>query len=280
MLSADAAYICAPIATSTTMTNSANSAVSSRNVKSPQFASRLRQQDLLYAPTHWNGRWHVLTNADGAVDFKVMSCEVGATGRAHWRDLLPHEEGRYIVGLSATRDYLVRAERVNALPRIVVRRRDGEEHAIAQEEEAFNLELVGGYEYETANQRFVYESPTTPMQWFDYDMAARTRTLRKTQEIPSGHDPADYEARRLFATASDGKRVPITVLMKAGTPLDGSAPLFLYGYGSYGISMDADFSIRRFSLVDRGWIYAIAHVRGGSDMGVGWLVDGRGVHKR
>jgi oligopeptidase B len=239
-----------------------------------------REPDLLYTPTHWDGRWHVLTNADGAIDFKVMTCEPGATARSEWREFLAHQPGRYVLGLGATKDWLVRMERANALPRIVVRRRDGEEHAIALEEEAFNLELVGGYEYETANQRYIYESPTTPMQWFDYDMTARTQVLRKTQEIPSGHNPADYEARRFFATASDGKHVPITVLMRRGAPLDGSAPLFLYGYGAYGISLDADFSIRRLSLVDRGWIYAIAHVRGGSEMGFGWFQDGRRFAKR
>lgn len=239
-----------------------------------------REAELLYSPTHWNGRWYVLTNADGAVDFKVMACAPGRTGRAQWTDFIPHQEGRYIIGLGATQDYLVRMERSNALPRIVVRHRTGQEHTVALEEEAYNLELVGGYEYNTTNQRFIYESPTTPMQWFDYDMATRQRTLRKTQEIPSGHDPADYEARRFFATASDGKRVPITVLMKRGQALDGSAPLYLYGYGSYGISMDADFSIRRFSMVDRGWVYAIAHVRGGTEMGYGWFLDGRRFAKR
>ena len=239
-----------------------------------------REAELLYTPTHWNGRWYVLTNADNAVDFKVMTCEPGRTARAHWREFLPHQEGRYILGLGATKDYLVRAERSNALPRIVVRHRSGEEHAIAVEEEAYNLELAGGYEFDTTTMRYVYDSPTTPLQWFDYDMATRQRVLRKTQEIPSGHNPQDYVSQRFFATASDGKRVPITVLMKRGTPVDRSAPLFLYGYGSYGISMDADFSIRRFSLVDRGWIYAIAHVRGGSEMGFGWFQDGRRFKKR
>jgi oligopeptidase B len=239
-----------------------------------------REPELLYAPTHWNGRWYILTNGDGAVDFKIMTCAEEVTSRAQWREFLPHEPGRYILGLEATKDYLVRAERVNALPRIIVRHRSGEEHAIAMEEEAFNLELAGGYEFDTSIMRYIYDSPATPMQWFDYDMATRTRTLRKTQEIPSGHDPAAYETRRFFATASDGKRVPVTVLMKRGQALDGSAPLYLYGYGSYGISMDADFSIRRFSLVDRGWIYAIAHVRGGSEMGFGWFQDGRRFNKR
>src|SRR5262249_23594726 len=154
-------------------------------------------------------------------------------GRASWREFISHEAGRYILELGATRDYLIRAERVEALPRIVVRHTSGDEHTIAMAEEAYAIEPIGGYEYDTAIQRYSYNSPTTPMQWFDYDMAGRTRTLRKTQEIPSGHDPAKYEARRLFATAPDGARVPITVLMLRGARTDGAAPLFLYGYGSY-----------------------------------------------
>jgi oligopeptidase B len=239
-----------------------------------------REPNLLYSVTHWQGRWRILTNADGATDFKVMTCGESETGRARWRDFIAHERGRYILELGATRDYLVRAERTEALPRIVVRHKDGEEHAIAMDEEAYAIEPVGGFEYDTTIQRYAYNSPTTPMQWFDYDMAARTRALRKTQEIPSGHDPAKYEARRFFAAAPDGARVPITVLMLRGAKLDGSAPLFLYGYGSYAISLDADFSIRRLSLVDRGWIYAVAHVRGGADMGYGWFEDGRLFKKR
>jgi oligopeptidase B len=240
-----------------------------------------REESLLYDVTHWDGRWFIRTNADEAVDFKVMTCAEDATGRTHWRDYLPHEPERFILGLGAYENHLVRIERSNALPRIVIRERtSGAEHDIAFEEEAYDLELESGFEYATAAMRFVYNSPTTPRQWFDYDMAARTRTLRKTQEIPSGHDPARYETRRLHATASDGSQVPITVLMKRGAPLDRSAPLLLYGYGAYGISMDADFSIRRLSLVDRGWIWAIAHVRGGSEKGWGWFLDGRKDKKK
>ena len=239
-----------------------------------------REDELLYTPTHWNGRWYILTNADNAVDFKVMTAEPGRTGRAQWREFLPHQAGRYILGLGASKDYLVRVERSHALPQILIRHRNGDEHAIAMTESAYNLELAGGYEFDTTTVRYVYESPTTPMQWYDYDMAARTQVLRKTQEIPSGHNPDDYVTGRFFATASDGQRVPITILMRRGTPLNGTAPLYLYGYGSYGISTDADFSIRRFSLVDRGWIYAIAHVRGGSEMGFGWFQDGRRFAKR
>ncbi len=238
-----------------------------------------REPTLRYDLTHWQGQWWIRTNADGAVDFKIQTCAEGpigqATARARWRDALPYQEGRFIAGLGAAKDWLVRLERVNALPRIVVRHRSGEEHVIALDEEAYDLDFGEGYEFDTNILRFIYNSPTTPRQWFDYDMAARTRTLRKTQEIPSGHDPAAYVTRRLFARAPDGAEVPITVLMKRGTPLDGSAPLLLYGYGSYGIAMDASFSIRSLSLVDRGWIWATAHVRGGSEKGWSWFLAGR-----
>ncbi|GAM98722.1 protease II [alpha proteobacterium U9-1i] len=239
-----------------------------------------RAAGVIYTPTHWNDRWHVLTNADGAIDFKVMTCAEGATGKANWREFIAHEPGRYIMMLTAYENHLVRHERVNALPRIAVRDRAGGEHEVAFDEAAYWVEPVFGFEYATATTRFYYESPTTPVQWFDYDMATRTRILRKTQEVPSGHDPSHYQVRRFFAPATDGKQVPVTVLMKRDTPLDGSAPLLLYGYGAYGWATEADFSIRRLSLVDRGWIYAIAHVRGGTEMGYGWFLDGRKRAKR
>ncbi|MFT3998422.1 MAG: prolyl oligopeptidase family serine peptidase, partial [Asticcacaulis sp.] len=122
-------------------------------------------------------------------------------------------------------------------------------------------------------------SPTTPAQTYDYDMASGQRVLRKTQVVPSGHNPADYVARRLYARAPDGVEVPVTVLMKKDTPLDGSAPLLLYGYGSYGISMEPTFSVSTLSLVNRGWIYATAHIRGGTEKGYGWFLDGRKFKK-
>lgn len=230
---------------------------------------------VIYDLTHWDDRWLIRTNADGAIDFKVMACPLGQTGREHWRDVVPHEAGRYIVSLGAARDYLVRLERMDALPRIVIRDKAGREHAIAQDEEAYSLGLDAGAEYDSTILRYVYNSPTTPKQWFDYDMAARTRTLRKTQEIPSGHNPADYICRRFSATAPDGAQAPVTLLMRRDAQQDGAAPVLLYGYGAYGMSMHADFSERRFALVDRGWIWAIAHVRGGSERGYGWFLDGR-----
>jgi oligopeptidase B len=234
-----------------------------------------RQIGVKYEIDHWTDRWVIRTNADGAVDFKLSTSTAAIPAKATWSDWIAHQPGRYITGFAAFAGHLVRAERVNALDRLVVTTRNGDEHEIAFDEEAYALHIEGGYEYDTTTTRFVYQSPTTPRQTFDYEMATRQRTLRKTQEIPSGHDPARYVARRLYAKAVDGEDVPITVLMLKDTPLDGSAPLLLYGYGAYGIPLDPGFSIRNLSLVDRGWIWANAHVRGGSDKGWGWFLDGR-----
>ena len=234
-----------------------------------------REAGVKYDLDHWTDRWVIRTNADDAVDFKLATSIAPIPVRSSWTDWVAHEPGRYLAGFAAYAGHLVRAERVNACDRLVVMSRGGGEHAIAFDEEAYALSLAGGLEYDTVLTRFIYESPTTPKQWFDYDMAGRGRTLRKAQEIPSGHDPARYLARRLQATAPDGAQVPITVLMLRDTPLDGSARLMLYGYGAYGMAMEPHFSIRSLSLVDRGWIWAIAHVRGGSDKGWGWFLDGR-----
>jgi len=241
----------------------------------PAVVAEPRRQGVKYSVDHWTDRWVIRTNDDGAVDFKLCVSEAAVPAKATWRDWIAHQPGRYITGFAAYAGHLVRAERVNALDRLVVTARDGREYEIAFDEEAYALNLEGGYEYATTLTRFVYQSPTTPRQTYDYDLETRERTLRKTQEVPSGHDPARYVARRLYAPARDGQQVPITVLMLKDTPLDGSAPLLLYGYGSYGHAMEPSFSIRNLSLVDRGWIWATAHIRGGSDKGWGWFLDGR-----
>ncbi len=239
-----------------------------------------RRKGVMYDVEHWDGRFVIRTNDDGAVDWKIVTAEEAHPGKSGWKEWIAHKPGRLIVGMTAFKDHFVRLEKADALNRIVVTARDGlKEHQIAFDEEAYALGLEGGYEYDTAVTRFVYQSPTTPRQWFDYDMAKRTRTLRKTQEVPSGHDPSKYVTRRLDATAADGQKVPIFVLMKKDTPLDGSAPLLLYGYGSYGIAQEPSFSIRNLSLVDRGWIWATACVRGGSEKGWGWFLDGRKFKK-
>jgi len=249
----------------------------------PTAAPRLvepRQTGVRYDMDHWDGRFIVRTNADDAVDFKLVSAPEDAPGRANWRDWIPHEPGRLIVGTAAYADHFARLERADVNNRIVITSREtGREHVIAVDEEAFVLRLQGGTEYDGTALRYTYESPTTPRQWFDFDMRTHAATLRKTQEVPSGHDPARYVTRRLHARAADGAEVPVTVLMRRDTPADGSAPLLLYGYGSYGMAMEPSFSVRNLSLVDRGWIWAIAHVRGGSEKGWGWFLDGRGPRK-
>ena len=239
-----------------------------------------RQVGVRYDVEHWNDRFVIRTNADGAVDFKLVTAPEDKPGKAGWQDWVAFKPGSLILGTTAFRDHFVRLEKVDALNRIVITARDGGEHAIAFDEEVYALGLDGGYEYDTTTLRFTYTSMTTPRQWFDYDMATRKRTLRKTQEIPSGHDPAKYETRRLNAKAADGAEVPIFVLMKKGTKLDGSAPLLLYGYGSYGISQEPNFSIRNLSLVDRGWIWATACPRGGAEKGWGWFLDGKKFKKK
>lgn len=240
-----------------------------------------RRVGVLYDLTHWGDRFVVRTNADGATDFKLMWAPEDDPSAANWREWIPHRPGVFVMDVTATAGHLVRLERVDANNRIVVTRKaDLDEHAIAFDEAAYVLGLEGGYEFDTTVMRFTYTSPSTPRQTWDYDMATRERTLRKTQEIPSGHDPADYVVRRLFATAEDGEQAPITVLARRDTPIDGTAPLLVYGYGSYGSSTEPAFSIRNLSLVDRGWVWAMAHVRGGSEKGWGWFQDGRKDRKK
>ena len=222
----------------------------------------------------------ILTNADGAKDFKVMEAPVNALGKENWREIVPHDPGVLILSLMAFTDFLVRLERAEGLPRIIVRdRKSGEEHAIAFDEEAFSLGLGGSFEYDTDVIRFTYSSMTTPSQLYDYNMRTRERTLLKTQEVPSGHDAANYVTRRVMAKAHDGESVPVSLLYRKDTALDGSAPCLLYGYGAYGMSIPASFNTNCLSLVDRGFVYAIAHIRGGKDLGYRWYDDGKMAQK-
>ena len=241
----------------------------------PRLAAA-RARGIEYSVAERGGLLHILTNADGATDFKIVTAPADAPGREAWRDWLPHEAGVYVRAQLLFAGHHVRLERVGGLPRLVVTDLEtGEAHTVAFEEEAYDLSLLPGYEFETETLRFVYSSMTTPQQTFDYDMRTRARTLRKTQEVPSGHDAADYVTRRLTATSHDGAEVPVSLLHRRETPLDGTAPLLLYGYGAYGHAIPAAFSTNRLSLVDRGFVYAIAHIRGGSDCGYGWYLDGK-----
>ena len=234
-----------------------------------------REAGVEYELSQQGDEFVILTNVDGAEDFKVMRAPVATPQREHWRDDVAHQSGRLILGVQTFAEYTVRLERVDGLPRIAIEDRQGNAHEIALDEEAYSLGLSGGWEYDTTLVRYSYSSPTTPLQVYDYDMATRSRTLLKEQEVPSGHDASQYRCARLHAPAADGQTVPVTVLWHVDTPIDGSAPCLLYGYGSYGHAMPAAFATGRLSLVDRGFVYAIAHVRGGKDKGYRWYTDGK-----
>ncbi len=233
-----------------------------------------------YSVEHHGDELFILTNADGAEDFKIVRAPVANPDPAGWRDLVPHRSGRLILSHLCLQGRLIRLEREDGLPRIVIRDlASGEERSIAFDEEAYGLGLDAGYEFDTQTLRFIYASMARPAETYDYDMATGERVLLKRQEVPSGHDPSAYRVRRIFATAPDGEQVPVSLLHRADTPLDGTAPCLLYGYGAYGSAMSASFRTRPLSLVDRGFVYAIAHVRGGTDKGWRWYLDGK-KHKK
>lgn len=239
-----------------------------------------RQKGVEYSMTEGGDVFFILTNAGGAKDFKIMSAPVNAPGKDNWTEVVAHKAGRLLLGHSSYTNHLVWLERENGLPRIVIRdRRSGEEHSIAFDEEAYALGLQGSAEYDTEIIRFSYSSMTTPTQLYDYNMRTRERTLLKTQEVPSGHNSDDYITRRLLAPAPDGEIVPISIVYHRDTKIDGSAPCLLYGYGSYGIAIPASFNTNCLSLADRGFIYAVAHVRGGKDKGYDWYETGKRLNK-
>ncbi len=245
----------------------------------PEAPPRLiapRENGVQYSIADRGDELFILTNADNAIDFKIVTAPLASPDRANWRDLIGHRQGVYILDHDLYSGHLVRLERANALPAIIIRDlKSGAEHAIAFDEAAYSLDTMGSYEFDTTNLRFSYSSMTTPSEVYDYDMASRTRTLRKRQEIPSGHNVADYVTTRIMATSHDGAEVPLSLLHRRDFTRDGRAPLLLYGYGSYGMAMAASFSTSRLSLVDRGFVYAIAHIRGGTDKGWGWYLDGK-----
>lgn len=239
-----------------------------------------RAQGLRYEVEHRGDQLYIRTNADGAEDFKIASAPLQTPGKDFWADEVSHKPGRMIVAFSLFPDYLVRLEREDSLPCIIIRNfASGEERAIAFEEEAYSLSIRERLDYRTQLLRFIYSSMTTPPETYDYNLVTGERILRKRQEIPSGHDPANYVTRRIFARAPDGEDVPVSILYRRDRPLDGAAPVLLYGYGAYGYPTPAAFSATRLSLVDRGFIYAIAHIRGGTEKGWRWYTGGKLANK-
>ncbi len=244
--------------------------------QTPPILVAARDEGHEYDIEEWNGQLIIRTNAANADDFKIVQAPLDKPAREHWKDLVPHRPGTLVLTHIVFSGHMARLERHGGLPRAIIRdMKTGDEHAIAFDEEAYSLGLAAGYEFDTTALRFTYSSMTTPSEQYDYDMATRVRALLKRQDVPSGHDPANYVTQRVMAKAPDGEDVPVSILYHRDTPLDGSAPCLLYGYGAYGITIPASFSVARLSLVDRGFVYAIAHVRGGKDKGYRWYRAGK-----
>ncbi|MBW3616087.1 MAG: S9 family peptidase, partial [Actinobacteria bacterium] len=249
----------------------------------PAGALRLvepRQEGLRYFVDHHGERFLIVTNDDGAVNHKLVEAPLTTPGRAHWRDVVAHREDARLHDVEVFRDWIVLAEQAGAVPRLrVMPAGDGETHEVEVPEEVSSTRVGPNPEFDRSILRFEYESMVTPQSVFDYDMEARTATLVKQTPVLGGFDASRYRTERQWATAPDGTRVPMSLVYRNDVARHGSAPAVLYGYGSYEISIDPYFSHFSLSLLDRGFVYAVAHVRGGGEMGRRWYESGKFLHK-
>jgi oligopeptidase B len=240
-----------------------------------------RERDHIYSVSHQNGRFLIRTNAGGANNFKLMEAPESNPSKANWREVVPHRETVLLDGFDVFRDHLVLFERTNALRQIRVRNiRNGQEHTIEFAEPVYTASPGSNPEYDTSTLRFGFTSLVTPSSVYDYDMNTRQRTLKKQTEVLGGYDPSQYATERTWARAPDGTMVPVSLVYRKPLVRDGSRPMLLYAYGSYGSSTDPAFSIANLSLLDRGVVYAIAHIRGGQEMGRSWYDQGKMMNKR
>jgi oligopeptidase B len=226
-------------------------------------------------------RFYIVTNDDGAENFKLVLAPVASPGHDHWREVIPHRPDVRLDAVDAFADHLVVSERSNGLEQLrVLRIGDGGEHVIEMPEPVYSVGLGPNFEFDTRIVRYVYTSLATPTSAYDYDLESRATTLVKRQPVLGGYDPARYRTERLWATSADGTRVPISLVARTDVTRDGNAPTLLYGYGSYEASIDPAFSPIRLTLLERGWVYAIAHVRGGGELGRQWYEDGKLLNKQ
>jgi oligopeptidase B len=235
-----------------------------------------RRENHEYVATFDNGEFFITTNKN-AENFKVVRAPAKDPGEANWNDYIPHNPAVKVDGISFFKDHAVVSEVENGLEYIRVMDLKTRRAPVRIEtpEPVYTMGLAGNAEYDMPFLRYFYASMITPNSTYEFDFKTRKSELVKQQEIPSGHDKSKYETTRVWATARDGVKVPISIIMKKGTKLDGTSPMLLYAYGSYGASMTPGFSTARLSLVDRGMNYAIAHIRGGSELGEKWRQDGR-----
>jgi oligopeptidase B len=239
-----------------------------------------RLKDVLYEVIPLADKFLVLTNKDDAKNFKLMECPLNQTEATNWKEVIPVRNDVLLQSVEEFKDFIVINERKDGLVKLRIRNlTDNSEHYVDFGEPAYAANFGANPEYNSSTVRYGYTSLTTPSSIFDYNMATKEKTLKKQQEVLGGYNSADYTTERLYATAKDGTKVPISLVYKNGFKKDGNAPLLLYGYGSYGASMDASFSSSRLSLLNRGFVYAIAHIRGGQEMGRQWYEDGKLIKK-
>ena len=239
-----------------------------------------RKQDVEYYPDH-NGDFFYIRVNDAGRNFRLVKAPVNAPGKANWQEVIPHRPNVMLDDTDFFKNYYVTYERENGLPQIsVADLRSGQSHRIPFPEPAYVSSPYINREYDTTKFRYSYQSFVTPQSVFEYDMASGGSTLLKQKEVPGGYNPTRYQVEQLYAPAADGVRVPVSVVYLKGTKLDGTHALYLYGYGSYGISIDITFSSNIFSLIDRGIVYAVAHPRGGGEMGKTWHDAGRMMQKK
>ena len=238
-----------------------------------------REPDHEYDLDHRGGLFYIRTNK-GAKNFRVVTAPVADPAEKNWKEFVAHRPAVKVEDVSLFADHAVLSEWENGLEQIeIIDFKTKKQHRIAFPEPVYAAGTTNNREFNATTLRYNYQSMVTPGSVFDYDMNTRKATLMKQNEIPGGFDKANYKSERLFATASDGTKVPMSVVYRRGTKLDGSAPLLLYGYGSYGISIPPTFSSSRLSLLDRGVIFVIAHIRGGGELGEEWREQGRMMKK-
>lgn len=239
-----------------------------------------RRHMVEYSVAHQEGRFLIRVNDDEAKNFRLVEAPEESPGAENWKVIIPHQEETKLERVLAFKDYITIFERTDGLNQIRIITNRGDEHYVQFPDPVYTVHPGPNAQYDTSVLRFHYTSLIRPDSAFDYDMATREMTLIKQQEVLGGYEPADYVTERIFATAPDGVKVPISIVYKKDFVQDGSRPLWLYGYGSYGYSADPFFSSLRLSLIDRGFAWAIAHIRGGGDLGERWKEDGKLLKKR
>ena len=238
-----------------------------------------RMKDVLYDITPLEDKFLITTNKD-ALNFKVMETPINKTGVENWKDLIPHRKDVLMLGIDEFKNFLVFSERQNGLSQLVIQdRKTQKKEFLKFDEPAYMIRSMNNPEYNTDNFRFAYTSMITPSSQYEQNLVTGKRTLLKQQEVLGGYDKNLYTTERVFATAKDGTKIPVSIVYKKDFEKNGKNPLLLYGYGSYGNSMEATFSSTRLSLLDRGFAFAIAHIRGGQEMGRQWYEDGKMMKK-